>query len=106
MLGLVNHNYDAFLNRILGARSPIIDVEHLQLFCPGSLWHLLCAAGYDVVASTSFPNTYPLRYWLRLLPLPAGAKRILLQMASIGARRANQAIDQCGQHSNRRHPKA
>jgi len=32
-LALVTHDYTAPLNRLLGRRSPIIDIEHLQLFC-------------------------------------------------------------------------
>ena len=34
---LVSHNYRHWLMRLLGARSPIIDIEHLQIFSPASL---------------------------------------------------------------------
>ncbi len=70
LLAFVTHNRSALLNRLLGRRSPIIDVEHLQLFNPDSITYLLHGAGFADVNVSSFRNTYALRYWLRLAPLP------------------------------------
>jgi len=77
MLALVTHDYTAPLNRLLGRRSPIIDIEHLQIFCPASLDRLLRDAGLPPREIRAFSNRYPLRYWLRLTPLPAGVKRAI-----------------------------
>lgn len=86
LLALVTHDYCAPLNRLLGRRSPIIDIEHLQLFCQPSLERLLSTAGLQTVAIESFSNRYGLAYWLRLAPLPAGPKAAITQMvAAIGA---------------------
>ena len=74
-LALVTHDYQAPLNRVLGRRSPIIDIEHLQLFCRASLDRLLHDAGLPPWDMTALVNRYPLRYWLRLMPLPGGLKR-------------------------------
>ena len=74
MLAVVVHNWRAPLNRLLGLRSPIIDVEHLQLFSPQSVRTLLAQAGFVSINQQSISNAYPLRYWLRLTPLPAGVK--------------------------------
>lgn len=74
MLAVVVHNWRAPLNRLLGLRSPIIDVEHLQLFSPQSVRALLVRAGFVSIDLQSISNAYPLRYWLRLTPLPAGVK--------------------------------
>jgi SAM-dependent methyltransferase len=74
-LALVTHDYAAPLNRLLGRRSPIIDIEHLQLFCRPSLDCLLDSAGLQRHDLRALVNRYPLRYWLRLMPLPAGLKR-------------------------------
>jgi SAM-dependent methyltransferase len=82
MIALVTHDYSALLNRLLGRRSPIIDIEHVQLFCPMSLRYLVHASGYTPEVSRSIWNVYPLTYWLNLLPLPARLK----QMARTGAR--------------------
>lgn len=74
MLAVVVHNWRAPLNRLLGLRSPIIDVEHLQLFSPQSLRMLLAENGFEPVDIKSIKNAYPLRYWLRLTPLPTVLK--------------------------------
>jgi len=71
MIAIVVHNWRAPLNRLLGLRSPIIDVEHLQLFSPQSLHALLAGAGFQDIEQRAISNSYPLRYWLRLTPLPA-----------------------------------
>jgi SAM-dependent methyltransferase len=70
IIAIVAHNYAAPLNRVLGKRSPIIDIEHLQLFNPESLEFLLKRCGFVVQSSGSIKNTYPLGYWTQLLPLP------------------------------------
>jgi len=74
MLAVVVHNWRAPLNRLLGSRSPIIDVEHLQLFSPQPVRTLLARAGFVTIDQHAISNAYPLRYWLRLTPLPAGVK--------------------------------
>lgn len=79
-LAIVVHNWRAPLNRVLGLRSPIIDVEHLQLFSPNALRELLQQAGFESINLSPIRNAYPLRYWLRLTPVPATAKRWTLSL--------------------------
>jgi SAM-dependent methyltransferase len=74
---IVSHNYRHWLMRLMGARSPIIDIEHLQIFSPGSLATALTRAGFDTPRIRAFKNRYPLHYWVRLLPLPRPIKRPL-----------------------------
>ena len=71
----VTHNYRSLVNRILGRRSPIIDIEHMQLFSSASAAQLFHNCGYADVSVQAFVNRYPLRYWTRLMPLPVAAKR-------------------------------
>jgi SAM-dependent methyltransferase len=78
VLAFVTHDYAAPLNRMLGRRSPIIDIEHLQIFCPQSLVRLLTDAGFADARTAPIVNTYPLRYWIRLTPLPASVKPSVL----------------------------
>lgn len=75
---VVVHNRRATLNRLLGTRSPIIDIEHLQLFCSESLRALLVGAGYRDVSIAPITNAYPLSYWARLLPLPRAVRAVVL----------------------------
>jgi len=81
---IVCHNRKALSAKLLGRRSPIFDVEHLQLFSPKSIRRLLEANGYTNVTVRRLVNAYPLNYWLRLFPLPRSLKR--------GAQRATTAI--------------
>jgi SAM-dependent methyltransferase len=83
MIALITHDYTALTNRMLGRRSPIIDIEHLQLFCSASLRHLLSAAGYALCDIRSIRNIYPLGYWLRLLPIPILLKHTALRVTKM-----------------------
>lgn len=74
VLALVTHDYKAPINRLLGRRSPIIDIEHMQLFCRSSLGRILGDAALTVTEMRTLSNRYPVRYWVRLIPLPARAK--------------------------------
>jgi len=75
---LVCHDRRAPLNRALGTRSPIMDIEHLQLFSLRSARALLERAGFTRVELDPFRNRYPLHYWLKLAPLPRRAKEALV----------------------------
>jgi SAM-dependent methyltransferase len=77
-LAVVCHDRRARLNRLLGRRSPIFDVEHLQLFSRRSLRVLLARSGFERIEVRPLVNRYPLRAWARYLPLPDRAKRRIL----------------------------
>jgi SAM-dependent methyltransferase len=83
-LMIVSHNYRHWLMRLLGARSPIIDIEHLQVFSQASLEFALRRAGFPEVDLWPFANRYPLHYWTRLLPIPRRTKRPLLRWLQRG----------------------
>jgi SAM-dependent methyltransferase len=70
MLAIVCHDRRAPVNRALGLRSPIVDIEHMQLFSPRSIGELLTRGGLAAVGRSVIHNRYPLKYWARLLPLP------------------------------------
>lgn len=70
----VTHDRRAWLNRLLGRRSPIVDIEHMQLFSEASSCNLLSRHGYTGVGGASFRNAYAPSYWARLVPLPAPIK--------------------------------
>lgn len=77
----VGHNYRGVANRLMGMRSPIFDIEHLQLFSPQSMDRMLRRCGFVEGTVRGLWNTYPMTYWLRLLPLPAPVKRAAMQAA-------------------------
>ena len=78
-LCLVAHNRRALSARLLGRRSPIYDIEHLQLFSTAALRRLLADAGLRNISARSFWNRYPLAYWVRLFPFAKPWKTRLLR---------------------------
>jgi SAM-dependent methyltransferase len=66
----ITHNYNSLVNRMLGRRSPIIDIEHMQLFSKGSIKLLFERAYFADIRVSAFKNRYSLQYWLRLSPIP------------------------------------
>lgn len=77
---LVAHNRRALSARILGRKSPIFDIEHLQLFSPASARRLLDAAGFAQIELRRVINRYPLYYWAKLFPLPRALKRSVIDV--------------------------
>jgi SAM-dependent methyltransferase len=71
---VVCHNRRALSARAMGLKSPIFDIEHLQLFSPKSIRFTLERAGFRRVDVRVLVNRYPLSYWARLFPLPAALK--------------------------------
>jgi SAM-dependent methyltransferase len=78
---IVAHNRLAFSARILGTKSPIFDIEHLQLFDKSTGAALMRTAGFESVAISSLRNRYPIDYWIKLFPLPRTAKAAVSWMA-------------------------
>jgi SAM-dependent methyltransferase len=74
----LNHNVAAWSAKLLGERSPIVDVEHTYLYSPQTAAALFRQAGFEVLASRSVMNTYSLAYVTQLVPLPRSWKGRLL----------------------------
>ena len=72
---VICHNRRALSAKLLGARSPIFDIEHLQLFSPASITRLLERHGFENIEVRSLWNTYPVHYWMKLAPSPRALKR-------------------------------
>lgn len=76
----VVHNQRALPARVLKLKSPIYDIEHLQLFTRDSAGNLLVKAGFRDVQVRPVWNRYPLQYWMRLFPFPPGIKNRLISV--------------------------
>jgi len=79
----VTHDYRGRLNRLLGRRSPIIDIEHMQLFSDSSIRILFETTGYSNVRVERLINRYAFRYWWRLAPAPGPIKRAVAKSAEV-----------------------
>ena len=90
----VTHDRRSLINRLLGKRSPIIDVEHMQLFSDASLTALFQRTGYKRIEVKAFSNRYTLRYWLRLSPLPVFLKNLISHgLARVGCDRVKLSVN-------------
>jgi 2-polyprenyl-3-methyl-5-hydroxy-6-metoxy-1,4-benzoquinol methylase len=79
-LFLIGHDRRALSAKLMGRKSPIFDIEHLQLFSHQSARYMMERAGYSAVRVDTFVNRYPLRYWFKLAPLPSAAKGVGLRL--------------------------
>jgi SAM-dependent methyltransferase len=80
---IVAHDRRAFSARVMGTKSPIFDIEHLQLFDRSTGAALLRTAAFESIAISSLRNRYPINYWIKLFPLPKTAKAAVNWMARV-----------------------
>ena len=73
----INHNIRSMSARLLGERSPMYDVEHVYLFDRRTIALLFQKHGFGRVRARAISNGYALGYFLKMLPLPPGLKRML-----------------------------
>jgi SAM-dependent methyltransferase len=81
-LVVVCHDRRAWSARLLGRRSPIYDVEHLQLFDRRTVRGLFERSGFERIEVHTLVNRYPLRYWLRLARIPRPVVHMLGPLAT------------------------
>ena len=97
---MVVHDVDAWQAKLLGEKSPIIDIQHIYLFNRATLKRLFLQAGFEVVAVEVLANSYPLSYWIRMFPIKQRWKdlaekvlqRLRLSQAAPSLRMGNIAI--------------
>ncbi len=86
---LIHHDAGAWTHRLLGERSPIIDVEHIYLYDRRTMARILAKNGFEILRVFSVRNRYPISYWTGMAPIPAGLKRQLvpkLRNSALGRR--------------------
>jgi len=74
----LNHNVEAVSSRILGEKSPIIDIEHTYLYSRETIKRLFEKQGLHVLEVKPAWNIIRLYGLLRLLPMPPKIKQRLL----------------------------
>jgi hypothetical protein len=79
----INHNVAAVSARLLGERSPIIDIEHTYLYDPKTMTAIVSNYGFHVERVGSVWNKYSLSYLARLVPMPTVLKKSLLSALKI-----------------------
>ena len=79
---IVCHDRKSLLAKLMGRKSPIFDIEHLQLFCPESVRNLLEKIGFKEINTFKIVNSYNISYWVKLLPIPKMIKSCLLRFCN------------------------
>ena len=91
---VVCHDYRSLVNRVLGMKSPIYDIEHLQILSKKSLRRILEKAGFGDIKIFTIWNKYPLHYWIKLFPIGKGIKeKVLRSLNNSWLGRLNIAIN-------------
>lgn len=73
----LNHNVDALSARLLGEKSPIVDVEHPFLYSKRTMARIFEDHGFRVRQIRPATNQYTVQYLARLLPIPDRAKGVV-----------------------------
>ena len=89
------HDAGAPLNRLLGRRSPIVDIEHVVLYDRRTIRNLFERNGFDVLHVSGIANRYPL--WDPDAPVAAAATDPAAAGAGRAVGRSNAA------HESRQH---
>jgi SAM-dependent methyltransferase len=74
----VCHDVAAPSSRLLGERSPIVDVEHTYLYSQATASRIFRQHGFEIAAVGALWNVYPVSYLVRLLPVPSRLKIVSL----------------------------
>ena len=80
MILIFNHNVEALSARLLGKRSPIIDIEHTYLYNLNTMAQILQDHHFKVKEIGPAFNRYGLSYLARLFPLPKALKMGVLSL--------------------------
>lgn len=83
----ITHDVSALSAKIFGELSPIFDIEHTYLFRKETLKRIFEKNGFEPLLVEKVANSYSLNYWLKMLPLPKVARKIVnfsLEKSRIG----------------------
>lgn len=75
---LINHDVSSWSAKILGEKSPIIDIEHIYLFDPYTMKLILRKNRFTAVDVFRVTDRHRLGYWVRMVPFPQASKRLAL----------------------------
>ena len=78
-----NHDIGAWQNRLMGEKSPIIDIEHTYLFDKHTMRKVFKKHKFKILEIKSAFNIHHLSYWIQLFPIPRSLKLPLIQFLNI-----------------------
>lgn len=78
----ITHNIDSFFSKLLRQKCPMIDIEHIYLFNKTTLGKIFLKNGFSIVEVFDVANTFPVEYYIQMLPLHKGMKNALMSFVS------------------------
>ena len=75
---LLHHDASALSAKVLGRRSPIVDLQHTYLYDRLTTALIAAKAGLEPIEDGPVTNVYSARYMAQLVPMARGLKRRLL----------------------------
>jgi SAM-dependent methyltransferase len=78
-----NHDVNSFINRLLGVKSPIIDIEHTFLYSPSTIKKIFEKNKFVVIEIKSPTSIISLKHFFWLLPLPQNLKQKIINSKSL-----------------------
>lgn len=78
-----NHNIKSFTSRLLGEKSPIIDIEHTFLYSSSTIKKIFKKNKFDVTEIKSPTSIISLKHFFWLLPLHKNLKQKILNSKSL-----------------------
>ncbi|MBI2641436.1 class I SAM-dependent methyltransferase [Candidatus Roizmanbacteria bacterium] len=79
----LNHDAGALTNKLMGEKSPIIDIEHTYLFSKEMMKKIFEKHKFKVLETKSSFNIHHLSYWIHLFPIPNFIKLPLINLLNI-----------------------
>ncbi|MFH1826927.1 MAG: class I SAM-dependent methyltransferase [bacterium] len=70
------HNSKSLSAKLLGEASPIIDIQHINLFDKENIRKIFNINNFKVISVFSTFTTYSISYWLKIIPIPKVVKNL------------------------------
>lgn len=79
----LNHDVEALPNRLMGEKSPIIDIEHTYLFGKKTMKKIFEKHKFEILELAAAENIHNLSYWIHLFPLAKLIKSTVIKLLDI-----------------------
>ena len=76
----LNHDVESLFAKILGEKSPIIDIEHTYLYSHITIKKIFEKHNFKVLKVESALNIHKLAYWIHLMPIPNNIKHLTVKL--------------------------
>jgi len=76
----ITHDIKGLQAKILGEKSPIVDIEHTGLYSKDTLQKIFSKGNFKIKEAFNVYNTYTLKYWILMVPFNKSLKNRILKI--------------------------